>query len=154
MPTSGLAATTLPIALALLAGIATAYQPGINAKFAHFSGSPIWGGVSNFAVGLFAVLLVAALTRSPLPDPSRLAQGPWWMWAGGFCGAFFVTIAIILVPSMGTANYLTVMIAGQLIASLVIDHFGHLNLAVREVTPARLLGIALVGIGVVLVRKF
>ena len=55
---------------------------------------------------------------------------------------------------MGAANYLTAMIAGQLLASLIIDHFGHLTLAVREATPGRLAGIVLVLIGVVLVRRF
>lgn len=153
MPTAGPAAAILPVLLAMLAGVATAYQPGINAKFGQFSGAPIWGGALNFAVGLLLVLAVAAFIKPPLPDPSRLAQGPWWMWAGGFCGAFFVTLAIILVPTMGTANYLTAMIAGQLVASLVIDHFGHLHLAVREITPIRLAGIALVILGVILVRK-
>lgn len=153
MPTSGLTAAVLPVLLAMLAGVATAYQPGINAKFGQYSGAPIWGGVINFGVGLLIVLAVAAFIKPPLPDPARLAQGPWWMWAGGFCGAFFVSLALVLVPAMGTANYLTAMIAGQLIASLVIDHFGHLHLTVREVTPARLAGIALVVLGVVLVRK-
>lgn len=154
MPTSGILASFLPIVLAMLAGAATAYQPGINAKFAEHSGSPAWGGVLNFAVGLFAVLIVAAVLRPGIPQPTRLGEGPWWMWVGGFCGAFFVSLALILVPRMGAANYLTAMIAGQLLASLIIDHFGHLTLAVREATPGRLAGIVLVLIGVVLVRRF
>lgn len=142
----------LLLSLAMLAGVATAYQPGINAKFAQFAGAKPWGGVANFAVGLLVVLIVVAFMKPGAPKPDQLAQGPWWMWLGGVCGAFFVTVAIILVPKVGAANYLSAMIAGQLLASVIIDHFGHMGLAVREITPGRIAGLLLIGGGMAMVR--
>lgn len=142
------------VALAMLAGVVTAYQPGVNAKFAAHAGAGVWGGFNNFAVGLLVMTLVVAFFRPALPEAGRMAAGPWWMWLGGLCGAFFVTLALILVPKMGAASYLTAMVAGQLVASLVIDHFGHVGLVVRAITPGRVAGVALVFIGMLLVRMF
>ena len=138
--------------LAMLCGIATAYQPGINARFAEHAGSKIYGGVLNFAVGLAAMLAVALVMRAGVPDTQKLAQGPWWMWTGGLCGAFFVTLSLILVPKMGATSYLGAMLAGQFVASLIIDHYGHLGLAVQAVTPGKIVGVLLMVGGVVCVR--
>ncbi|QOI99839.1 MAG: DMT family transporter [Phycisphaeraceae bacterium] len=140
------------LALALLAGVATAFQPGINARFALVSGARVHGGVANFAVGLACVLLATLVMRAGVPDHARLAQGPWWMWLGGVLGAFFVLTAIVIVPKVGAANYMAAAIAGQLIASALIDHFGLMGLAAHAFTPGRALGIALIAAGVACVR--
>jgi transporter family-2 protein len=140
------------VVLAVLCGVATAYQPGINARFAEHAGSKIHGGVLNFAVGLVAMVLVAVLMRAGTPDLQRLSQGPWWMWIGGLCGAFFVTLSLILVPKMGATSYLAAMLAGQFVASLIIDHFGHVGLPVQAVTPGKIIGVLLIIGGVVCVR--
>lgn len=141
------------LALALLAGVATALQPAINAKFAHHAGAKVYGGVINFAVGLLAMLVVTAAFRPGVPRAESLGAGPWWMWAGGLCGAFFVTLALVLVPKVGAANYLAAMIVGQLIASMVLDHYGLLGLAVREISVQRVAGVALMLGGLVLIKR-
>ncbi len=140
------------LGLALLAGVATALQPAINAKFAEHAGARVYGGVINFAVGLATMLVVTAVLRPGVPRGESLAAGPWWMWAGGVCGAFFVTLALILVPKVGAANYLAAMIVGQLLASLVLDHFGALGLAVREITLPRVAGVMLMAGGLALIK--
>jgi transporter family-2 protein len=140
------------LGLALLAGVATAYQPGLNARFAEHAGARVWGGVVNFSVGLAAMALVTLAMRPGMPAGERLSAGPWWMWLGGVCGAFFVTLALVLVPRIGAATYLSAMIAGQLVASVVIDHWGHMGLPVREVTPGRVIGVVLVFAGMAAIR--
>lgn len=154
MPKGPIALDMSCLALAMIAGVVTAYQPGVNAKFAAHAGASAWGGFINFAVGLVAMTIVVLVFRPGLPDAAKLADGPWWMWLGGLCGAFFVTLALILVPKMGSASYLTAMVAGQLVASLVIDHFGHMGLDPRAITPGRVAGILLVIAGVLMVRMF
>ncbi|MBX3358266.1 MAG: DMT family transporter [Phycisphaeraceae bacterium] len=154
MPSPSLASLLLPLVLAMIAGVATAYQPGLNARFAASAGASVWGGVANFVVGLGAMVVVVAIMRPRLPASDRLAEGPWWMWLGGLCGAFFVTLAVILVPRIGAAAYLSAMIAGQLIASVVIDHFGHMGLTPRDLTPGRIVGVLLVLGGMAAIRAF
>jgi len=140
------------LAMALLVGVITAYQPGINARFADHTPSKLHGGVANFAVGLVGMLIVTAACRTGLPTTERLGAAPWWAWTGGLCGAFFVTMSLALVPKMGTGNYLVGMIAGQLIGSMVIDHFGHLGLPVHGFTWGRAVGIVLVMAGVCCIK--
>lgn len=140
------------LALALIAGVAIAYQPGINARFADHAGSRIWGSVFSFAVGLAALVIVAIAMRAAPPSFAKLSQGPWWMWVGGFCGAFYVTIALMLVPRLGAATFLTATIAGQLLASLIIDHFGYVGLPTHAVSPGRVLGVLLVLAGMAMVK--
>ncbi len=154
MPKGSIGIDMLLVALAMIAGVVTAYQPGVNARFAAHAGASVWGGFINFAVGVVAMSIVLLVFRPGMPEASRLTAGPWWMWLGGLCGAFFVTLALILVPRMGSASYLTAMVAGQLVASLVIDQFGHMGLEVRPITPGRAIGVLLVIAGVMLVRKF
>ncbi len=142
----------LGIGLAMLAGVTTAIQPAINARFGSLMPSRLHGSVVNFVTGLAAMLIVCLIVRTPLPKAEALARAPWWSWLGGLCGAFFVTMAIMLVPRLGAAAYLTAMVAGMMIGSLVIDHFGMLGLDVRAVTPGRIMGIVLILAGVGCVR--
>jgi transporter family-2 protein len=58
------------------------------------------------------------------------------------------------MPRIGVAMTISLIIAGQLITALVMDHFGLLGLEVRQVTPLRVAGVVLVGLGAVLIRKF
>jgi transporter family-2 protein len=156
MPQPSASSLALFLILALLAGVATAFQPGVNARFADLAGHRIHGGVINFAVGCLAMLIVWFIASRffgvASPQPSRLAQGPWWMWTGGLLGAFFVTTAVALAPRVGAANYLAAMIAGQLVASLIIDHFGLLGLPQISITPWRVAGIALMLGGLALIK--
>ena len=140
------------ILLAMLVGLATSYQPGANAKFAAATSSPIYGGVINFGIGFGAVCLVALFLRVPAPSAAKLAALPWWAWSGGFLGAFFVCMAIILVGRMGTASYFAAMIAGQFIGSMIIDHFGHVGLPVHPFSWGRAGGLVLMAAGIVLIR--
>ncbi len=142
--------------LALAAGVATAFQPGVNARFASVAGHPIHGGLINFCVGACAMVVVwliaSRFLHAPLPQPSQLATGPGWMGVGGLLGAFFVTTAVVVAPRAGTANYLSAMVAGQLIASLVIDHFALMGLPQISISPARVLGVLLILGGMAAVR--
>ena len=58
MPNLPLSTLIFFVTMALLASIATAFQPGVNARFAQHASHPIHGGVINFAVGCVAMLLV------------------------------------------------------------------------------------------------
>jgi transporter family-2 protein len=97
-------------------------------------------------------LLVAAL-RDPVPSVSLAARIPWWAWSGGLFGAIFIGLAILLVPQLGAATFIAMLVAGQMLASVAFDHFGLLGLAQRSVDFPRLLGVTLLIGGVVLIRR-
>ncbi len=140
------------IGLAMLVGLATAYQPGVNARFASATSSPIYGGLVNFGIGFLVVLVVALILRAPPPSPAKLAALPWWAWSGGLLGAFFVCMAILLIGRMGAANYFAAMIAGQFIGGMIIDHFGQVGLPAHPFSWGRAAGLALMGAGIAVIR--
>ena len=142
----------IPALLTLIAGAFTAAQPPTNAILAREGGSVIFAALLSFAVGT-AVLAVATLAGQPRISFAGLRGVPWYAWAGGFYGAFFVAAAAFAAPRLGIASLITITIAGQIIAALLIDHFGALGLARTPITLSRLAGVALVLGGVVLVRR-
>ena len=78
---------------------------------------------------------------------------PWYAWTGGLYGAVFVAMAAWAAPRLGVTVFLTAAIAGQLALALFLDRIGAFGLARVEIGPMRLLGVALVLIGVMLVRR-
>ena len=140
------------VLLMLVAGALVAIQAPINATLARALGSPVSAAVVSFAVGLAALSLVALLS-APRPDLAAALALPAWAWAGGFMGAVFVASAAWAAPRLGVAWLLVLTVAGQLVAALVIDHFGLLGAPRQPATLARVAGVALVVAGALLMRR-
>jgi transporter family-2 protein len=140
--------------IALLAGAMMPTQAATNNKMAAFVDSPILAAFISFLVGTVALFFYVLLSGVPLANLAGVRDAPAIAWIGGLLGAFFVAAAVTLVPRLGVAMTFSVLIAGQMIVTLMIDHFGLLGVPVKEVSLARLGGILLITAGVVLIRKF
>ena len=99
-------------------------------------------------------MLYAIFQRLPLNLLVNLRTLPWYAWLGGVIGAVYVVSILLLLPRLGLALSFSLIIAGQLLISLLLDHFGLLGLPVQSISAGRLLGAALLMIGVALIRKF
>jgi transporter family-2 protein len=139
---------------ALAAGAALPVQFGINAQLAVWLGSPVRAAFISFLTGTIILAVAAAFVFKPLPTWHKLGQAPWWVWVGGALGAFYVAGSIVAAPRLGAAALIAVIVAGQSVASVVVDQFGWVGFEPKHVSPGRLAGNALVGAGVVLVRMF
>lgn len=139
--------------LALAAGASVVTQQGLNAHLRVALNSAVWSGFASYAVGLACMGLLAIALRDPLPSLATMARVPWSAWSGGVFGAIFVGLAIALVPQLGAATFIALLVAGQMLASVRIDHFGWLGLAQRQLDGPRLIGVALLVAGVVLIRR-
>lgn len=137
----------------VLSGAGIAAQAAINARLRVILGAPLWAAAAQFIVGLTLILLVAAATRQPAPETEGLARAPWWIWLGGVFGATFIVVSIVLTPRLGTALMLASVIVGQLSAALLIDHYGLFGASVIRMSPGRVIGAALLVLGVVLLRR-
>ena len=142
------------IVVALVLGAILPVQAAINTRLGKTVGTPAAAAFVSFAVGTVALFTYLLLTRQFNWQTAALVQAPWWIWIGGLLGTFYVAGIVALLPSLGTVLTFSLVIAGQTIAAVVIDHFGWLNVAIREVSPGRILGIILLIAGVVLVRKY
>ncbi len=137
---------------AVVAGAGVAVQAVINSRLRFLLGAPLWAAVAQFVVGLVLLIAIAALTRQPTPTTSGMLRAPWWVWTGGLFGASYVLMSILLTPRLGAALMLASTIVGQLAAALVVDHYGWFGATVIPISLTRLVGVALLALGVILIR--
>jgi transporter family-2 protein len=138
------------LALGFLAGMANALQGAVNAQLRAAVRDPLWATLLSFLVGTAALVLLIAVTRAPVP--AHLPARPV-VWTGGLLGVLFVCAAIVLVPRIGAGTMIGLMVAGQMAAALLLDHFGLLGVPEHATTPGRLFGAVLVVAGVLLLRR-
>ena len=144
--------STIALVAVVLAGGATAMQAPTNARLMTAVGSPVNAAFVSFAIGT-AVLGLLALMLQSRPDLTAARALPWYAWIGGVYGVIFVVAATWAVPRMGVATTVTLMVAGQLIVSLVLDHFGAFGVPKQPINLTRIAGIGLVIAGVLLARR-
>ncbi len=136
-----------------LVGASLAVQIGLNATMSGHVGSPIAAALINFAVGTLVLFLIVLLGRGSLPVLAQAGGAPWWAWGAGFLGACFVAASTAFGPLIGGAAFLALLVAGQMIAALAIDHYGVLGFPVRPVDGWRIAGAFLVVAGVYLLTR-
>ena len=131
----------IPLQAALNNSLKVAVQSG--ALFASFV---------QFVIGTLALAIVCVVGGEKWASVTRLSDAAWWQFGGGLLGALFVFGSTFLVPRIGVANTLNLMIAGQVIAALAFDQVGILGLAVRAIDTPRIAGAILVIAGVILIN--
>jgi bacterial/archaeal transporter family-2 protein len=138
----------------LAAGAMLPFQAGVNAQLAEYLGSPLRAALASFVVGVFVLLPAVAIFVRGLPSAERVGAAPWWAWLGGALGAFYVAGSITSAPRLGAVTLIGVILAGQALASLVVDHFGMVGFDEHPATLGRIAGMLLIVLGVLFVRLF
>ena len=142
-----------PALLTVSAGITVFIQQVLNANLRAELGSAAWSGFMSYFVGVIFMVCLAVALRDPIPSANTIVRVPWWAWSGGMFGAIFIALSIVTIPKLGGAGYIALLVTGQMIAGLVFDQFGWLGMPERHIDLPRLLGVALLIGGVVLIRR-
>jgi transporter family-2 protein len=144
--------THWPHFVAVAIGAGLTFQIGMNAAFGRALGSPLFGALANFTIGL--VVLVACVLLTGLRYvPGSAAQVPAWAWFGGLFGAAYVAASTVLGPRIGAMALLGLVLVGQIGSSLLVDHYGLVGFPRVAVTPQRVLGAVLLLVGTLLVLR-
>ncbi|KPN92325.1 DMT family transporter [Pseudomonas nunensis] len=138
--------------LAVIAGAVVPFQSAINANLSRGLGHPLWATLASLLVSLLVLLPIILALRLPLPSVGFISKAPLWMWAGGVFGVCFVALAVMLLPKLGASGFVVLALTGQVIASMVLDHFGLFGLLERQLTLPRVFGAVLLVAGVVLIQ--
>ncbi len=138
------------IILMAIGGVAVAVQPSINARLAEKTGF-LEASTVSFAVGTLVLLLVSV--ASGQGSFRRIPDADWWQLTGGLFGAFFVAMTIVGVPRIGTTAVLALTIVSQLIAGMVMDHYGLFGMRGISIDFKRMLGVAFLLVGVFLICR-
>ncbi|MBA0166702.1 DMT family transporter [Pectobacterium sp. CFBP8739] len=142
----------LPLGIAALAGSIVPFQAASNVVLGRALGHPLWATLVSLLVSICVLLPVLFAARIPAPTIGPALQGPWWIWLGGVAGVAYITAALLLTPKLGASGFIVCVIAGQVVASLIIDHFGLMGLVVKPATLGRIAGVALIVMGMLLVQ--
>ena len=138
--------------LATSAGVSLVVQATINARLRAQLTSWSLAALVSYLGGSLAMLAVLLIQRAPLPARATLLATSWPTWTGGLFGALYIAMSIILLPRLGAAAVVGFVVAGQMLTSLTVDHFGWLGLPQHTASVPRLLGALLLLAGVVLLR--
>jgi transporter family-2 protein len=141
------------LALALLTGALIPIQAGTNAVFSKSVGTPLLTGLMVFVVGLVGMLVLVLVSKTALPTPQQLTVAPVARCLGGLIVATYVVMITILVPRIGVGTAIGLIVTGQVICAVAIDHFGFFNVVVRTISPTRVAGMLLLVGGIYLVMK-
>lgn len=136
----------LPFVATVIAGAAVSLQPAFNGQLADHLGSPLRAALVSFSAGVATLLVVTGVmaARTGFPSGDRIASTPLHLWVvGGMLGALFVSTAAWATPKIGAGAFFATLIAAQLVAALLIDHFGLIGLEQKPATLIRVAGVLL-----------
>jgi bacterial/archaeal transporter family-2 protein len=143
---------TLAVLVGIAAGALVGMQAPINSRLGKSIGS-VQAATFSFLIGTAVLLAIVSFANGGWGQIGHVSRVPWWALIGGLLGAVFVTVALVAVRTLGASGLTAVVIAGQLAVSVAIDRFGLLGVARQSVGAQRVLGLALLAAGVVLVVK-
>lgn len=140
--------------IALVAGLGLPLQVAFNNKLTSFSANPFTTSLISFSVGTLSLIVYSLCTPGAFHKSlQQLDQAPAYAWFGGLVGAFYIISTIVASPKIGLAVFLSLVIGGQLMMSVVVDHFGLLGAAVKPMNSMKGIGLLLVLGGIFLLKK-
>jgi transporter family-2 protein len=139
--------------LAVFIGSLLPVQTGVNAQLRTFLGSPMATALVSFVVGTVGLLVAVLWLRTPVPLAEAWSHSAWWQWTGGLLGAIYIVTVVVLAPRLGAGTLIAAVVGGQMAASLVLDHYGLVGFPEHPISGLRLLGAALVMLGVALIQR-
>ena len=145
---------TIALLFALAAGALIALQFGVNASLRGFLGSrsPFFATLISYTVGTLASLGCLLVWRPTFPSWDRVLTVPWWAWTGGAIGVGYVSASVLLAPKLGATRLIVLVVAGQILASVIFDHYGLIGYAARPFNAWRGLGCLMLVVAVVIIK--
>lgn len=143
---------SLAVLIGVGAGCLVGMQAPINSRLGRTVGG-LQAASFSFLVGTVALVSLAFVLRGGLGSLGQLGRVPWWALVGGLLGAVYVFVALEAVRTLGVSGLTAAVILGQLAISVVVDRFGLLGVARQSIDLQRIVGLALLAAGVVLVVR-
>jgi transporter family-2 protein len=141
------------IIMAIIGGLILPIQVGWNSTVGKIT-NPMWATLISFVIGTIGLIIYTFVIRTPWPAMQLIKTVPWYAWGGGLLGAVYISITIITAPKIGAALLVSLVVAGQMAAALVLDHYGMCGFPQNSISWLRILGTAMIIAGVVLIQRY
>ena len=142
----------LAVVLTAIGGGLVALQAPINSMLGRSVGT-FQAAFVSFTIGTLLLAVIATLAKGGLGQIGEARQLSWYYLTGGLLGAAYVTTVLVTVRTLGAGGAVAATIAGQLMISVVIDHYGLLGVDRDPVSALKLVGVALLALGTFLVVR-
>jgi len=136
-----------------LGGAGLTLQMAWNARLRISTGSPVLTTIISVFVTLLSLALVWAsgvADRGSMPAFNSL---PKWAWFGGAFAAYYLVASLVAIPKIGAASVFSLVIAGQMIAALVLDSTGAFGVTQNSLRISHVIGTALLLVGAILIQR-
>lgn len=147
-------ANFLPAFLIFMAGVSVPLAIALNARIGQALKSPLLGAAAVPVMGLIFITIVLAILRPAMPTAENFAEIPWYAWLGGMMVTLYFVILIFNAPKVGLGFAVSLVVAGQLAISAVIDNYGLFGLPVVPFSLGRFAGALAIIAGVALLKFF
>lgn len=139
--------------LPLLAGVALSIQSGVNSQLRTVVNNPILAAFISFLTGTAALIIMLFFSKKEMPSWDIYAGISWYKYTGGLLGVLVVVSVILSVPRIGAANMFVLIILGQLLTAVIMDHYGILGMQPNSFNVKKLVGVLFLIAGAYLVNK-
>lgn len=140
--------------LAISAGAMIPFQSAMNTQLGKNLESPYFSALTVFVTAFVALSMFILLSRTTVPTTTQFAAAPKWSYWGGLLGGAYILLIVLCAPKLGIGNVTVLVLLGQILSAVIIDHFGMLKSPVHPVSFTRVMGVILILAGVYLVKKF
>jgi transporter family-2 protein len=130
--------------ISIFTGIVLAIMISLNGGLGNISGNYASSVIIHF-VGLIGIIFVLIFTKSKIKNLKGI---PFYMFTGGLIGILTVLFTNIGFMGLGVSLTVSLSLLGQLVTSLVIDHFGYFNMTVVEFDKKKILGLIVIIAGI------
>ena len=144
----------LYILITLIVGLCLPIMASSNGMLGKSFGSPFTATLGVFILASILISLIIILTKNPGLSINNISKTNWKMWLGGVIVVMNIMTFTIVPQKIGASNMIVIFIAGQILSSVIVAHFGLLNFPVHTINWHRILGLTLIIFGVILVKKY
>ncbi len=139
----------IPLLLTAAIGLAMATQTAVNSQLKNYLNSPIQAAFFSFLVGTICLAIMIMFESASRPGMQQLSQVPIWLWVGGLLGVYAISMSIYTAPKLGFLIFTGLVLFGQVIMSMLLDHFGLIGVEKNPLNWQRILGAILIAIGII-----
>ena len=136
-----------------VAGALTSVESGANAKLTKTLGGPWWPSILFSLISLLCLAAVTLFAGGRFPT-DKMAAVPWWAWTGGVVSAIYIVSMLIAPAQLGAGLFTGLTVTAAVITSIALDNWGLVGFEVHPAGIGRLIGGALMVIGIICVAVF
>ena len=137
------------VLLFVLAGLIGGIAVGLQSPLASLIGQKL-GLMESVFILHFGGALLLIMGGGTI---SQWRTVPWYALIAGTFGLVIIAAVNYTIPQLGTTTTIALVVCGQFLIGLVIDHFGLLGVAVRPIDLTRLLGVGVLFVGIYLIMR-